>query len=267
MAATHTLPIISESVQKPPHERTDSGIDVKEAPSQSRTPTPPLPTGRRGSAQMLLDEAVLTRHSTRLYRPDPVPRAVLERALELATHSPSNSNTQVWRLFVVTGPALARLKAALAREASSPPEDPAPLPAKFKPYVSALGKQVFGEGLGIARDDAEGRRAAVLRNYDFFGAPAGIIVCMSAELAGRAAFSVGMYVQTLLLALTERGVGSCVMVSTAGYPDVVRREVGIPEDLLVLCGIAVGYEDGEANVNKIRSEREGVGKTTVWVDE
>ncbi|RYC55887.1 hypothetical protein CHU98_g10326 [Xylaria longipes] len=81
------------------------------------------------------------------------------------------------------------------------------------------------------------------------------------------AFSVGMYVQTFLLALTELGVGSCVEISVAGYPDVVRREVGIAEDLRVLVAVAVGFEDGEAGVNQIRIARDGVDKTTVWVDE
>ncbi|KAI0411398.1 oxidoreductase [Xylaria grammica] len=184
---------------------------------------------------MLLDEAILARHSTRLYLPRPVPRAALERALELATHAPSHTNTQAWRPFIVTGDALARLKAA-------------------------LGRQVYGEGWGLAHDDA-----AVLRNFEFFGAPVAVLVCMSAALAGQAALSVGMYAQTLLLALTETGLGSCVEISVAGYPGVVAREVGIPGDLRVLCGVAVGFEDLGARVNRIRVVRDLVERHTAWV--
>ncbi|KAI0440543.1 oxidoreductase [Xylaria telfairii] len=216
---------------------------------------------------MLLDEAILSRHSTRLFLATPVPQTLLTRALEFASHSPSNTNTQAWRLFIVTGEALARLKsslmtAAVAREPAIPD-----MPAAFAPYRTALGQQIYGEGWGLAHDDAEGRRAAVLRNYEFFGAPAAVIVCMSAQLVGQAAFSVGMYLQTFLLALTELGVGSCVEISVAGYPDVVKREVGIPDDLQVLVGVAVGFEDGQVPVNRVRSPRDEVARTTVWVGE
>ncbi|KAI0451636.1 oxidoreductase [Xylaria acuta] len=217
---------------------------------------------------MLLDEAILARHSTRLYLPDkPVPRTLLDRALQLATHAPSNTNTQAWRLFIVTGAALARLKSGLtAAAAERAPQVPG-LPAAFAGYRSALGRRIYADGWGLAHDDAAGRRAAVLRNFEFFGAPVGVVVCMDGGLAGQAAFSVGMFVQTLLLALTELGVGSCVEISVAGYPDVVRREVGIEGGLRVLVGVAVGYEDPEAGVNRIRSPRDGVDKNTVWVDE
>lgn len=144
------------------------------------------------SYHMLLDEAIISRHSTRLFRPDPVPDAVLRSALELATHSPSNSNTQAWRLYIVTGPALERLKADLHKEASEgeAPNIP-PLPEKFRPSRSELGRKIYGEGWGIPREDAEARKEAVLRNFEFFGGPVGIIVCMSKELIGYAAMSIG----------------------------------------------------------------------------
>ncbi|KAI0204934.1 Nitroreductase-like protein [Astrocystis sublimbata] len=247
----------SVTLQTPTHERTDSRSEA-EAESNSQQPLP----GRRGSQHMLLDEAIITRHSTRLYLPKPVPRSLLERALALAAHAPSNTNSQAWRLFMVTGSALERLKSGLVSAASEEQrvaQTPV-LPEEFKQHRSALGRQVYGEGWKIPREDA------VLRNYDFFGAPVGVIVCMSAELVGQAAFSVGMYLQTFLLALTERGVGSCVEISVTGYPDVVRREVGIPDSLSILVGVAVGYEDAEAGVNRIKIDRDGVDKTTVWVD-
>ncbi|KZZ97548.1 nitroreductase [Moelleriella libera RCEF 2490] len=215
---------------------------------------------------MLFDEAVISRHSTRLFLPKPVPDTALQSALELATHSPSNSNTQAWRLYVVTGAALDRLKTALKTAATSDaaPNIP-PLPEEFRPWRSDLGKAIYGEGWGIPRDDAEARKKAVLLNFDFFGAPVGMIVCMSKKLPGFAAMSVGMYLQTLLLALTDRGLGSCVQVSIAGYRDVVRQEVGVAEDLEILCGVSVGYEDEAANVNKVRVKRLGFDETTVFV--
>ncbi|KAK2606470.1 hypothetical protein QQS21_003163 [Conoideocrella luteorostrata] len=217
---------------------------------------------------MPFDEAVISRHSTRLFLPKPIPDDVFNSALQLAAHSPSNSNTQAWRLYVVTGAALQRLKAALTGVASSGvAPNILPLPEEFRPWRSELGKAVYGDGWGIPREDTEARQKAVLHNYDFFGAPVGIIVCMSKKLPGFAAMSVGMYLQTLLLAFTDRGLGSCVQVSIAGYKDVVREQVGIADDLEILCGVSVGYEDTEANVNRVRLRRIGVGETTVFVTE
>ena len=142
---------------------------------------------------MQLEEAIMTRHSSRDFLPTEVPQAVLDRALELARHSPSNSNTQVWRLFVVRGLALERLRAMLyeAAAAASPlsasqsatlsslpgePDHPATvLPPSLQHYRTELGAQIYGApGLGLAREDMAGRREAVLRNFSFFGAPANL---------------------------------------------------------------------------------------------
>ena len=235
---------------------------------------------------MQLEEAVMTRHSSRDFLPTEVPQAVLDRALELARHSPSNSNTQVWRLFVVRGLALERLRTKLyeTAAAASPlsasqsatlsslpgePDHPATvLPPSLQHYRTELGAQIYGApGLGLAREDMAGRREAVLRNFSFFGAPVALVVCMSAELRGQAALCVGLYLQTLLLAVTEAGVGSCVQIAVAGYPNVLRAELDIPDHLDILCGISIGYENPDARINRCRSDREPVGKTTIWVDE
>ncbi|KAI0142749.1 Nitroreductase-like protein [Xylariaceae sp. FL1272] len=212
-------------------------MQESQTPPENSSTTPSPEQDKMSAVSMLLDEAILSRHSSRLYTSKPVPREILETALELATHSPSNSNTQAWRLFIVTGAALKRLTSAL------------------------------GEGWQIPREDAEARKAAVLRNFEFSRAAVGVVVCMSDSLPGRAAFSVRMYVQTFLLGLTERGVGSCVEVSISGYTDVVKREVGIPEHMPVLCGISIGYEDKSVGVNHVRSGREFVEKIAAWVDE
>jgi nitroreductase len=121
--------------------------------------------------------------------------------------------------------------------------------------------------MGIPREDAAGRRAAVLRNYEFFGAPVVAIVCMDKALGLADSMGVGMYLQTLMLALTERGLSSCVEVSVAGYPEIVRRELGIGEEMEVLCGVAIGYEDLEFKGNGLRIGREDIDVTTKWLDE
>jgi Nitroreductase family len=95
-----------------------------------------------------------------------------------------------------------------------------------------------------------------MRNFDFFGAPLAGIVSMHRELGPADAVSVGMYLQTLILALTARRLGTCVEVSVAGYHDVVRAELNIPPELTIITGLAVGYADPDFPANKLRIGRD-----------
>ena len=168
-----------------------------------------------------LEQVIRERHSTRLFLPQPVPRALVEEALVLAQHAPSNSDIQPWHMVFASGPPRDRLVKALLEEAQRRPPNIPPLPEAFRHYRRELGAQVYG-AMGIAREDKAGHDAAVLRNWEFFRAPLAGIVCMHRDLGPADALGVGMYLQTLLLALTARGLGTCVEVSIAGYPEIVR---------------------------------------------
>ena len=126
-----------------------------------------------------------------------------------------------------TGAARDRLVTAVLAEARSKPPEIPPLPEGFAHLRRELGAQLYGS-MGIAREDTEGRRVAGLRNWEFFRAPLAGIVCIHSDLGPADCLCVGMYLQTLLLALTVRGVGTCVQVSIAGYPDIVREQLDIP---------------------------------------
>ncbi|HEY9777145.1 MAG TPA: nitroreductase [Planktothrix sp.] len=202
-----------------------------------------------------VDQAIQKRHSVRKFLPKPVPKELIIESLELAQHAPSNSNIQPWRVFVAAGDVRDRLREALLKVASeSEPNVPA-LPEHYKHYRSELGLQVYGVGMGIPRDDKEGRRKAVLRNWEFFGAPIVGIVCMDKELGNADVLGVGMYLQTLVLALTARGLASCVQVALAGYPEILYKELEIPRQLTILCGISIGYPDPDFGANKLNIGR------------
>ena len=171
-----------------------------------------------------LDQIVMERHSTRLFLTRPVPRELVDEALALAVQAPSNSNIQPWRVVFASGPARDRLVAALLEEAQRGPPNIPPLPESFRHFRQELGAEVYG-AMGITREDKAGHDAAVLRNWEFFRAPLAGIVCMHRDLGPADALSVGMFLQTLLLALTARGLGTCVEVSVAGYPEIVRAQL------------------------------------------
>ena len=213
-----------------------------------------------------LDQTILERHSTRLFLSQPVPRGVVDEALALAVHAPSNSNIQPWHLVFASGPRRDRLVKALLEEAQRRPPNIPPLPESFKHFRTDLGKQVYG-AMGISREDTAGHTAAVLRNWEFFRAPLAGIICMHKDLGPADALSVGMFLQTLLPALTARGLGSCVEVSIAGYPEIVRAQLSIPEELSILCGMAVGYPDPDFAGNKLHVDRETIEKNAVFLDD
>jgi nitroreductase len=194
-----------------------------------------------------------------MFLPQPVPRAVVDEALALAQYAPSNSNIQPWHLVFASGPPRDRLVAALLDEAQRRPPTIPPLPESFQHYRRELGAQVYG-AMGITREDTAGHTAAVLRNWEFFRAPLAGIVCMHRDLDPADALSVGMCLQTLLLALTERGLGTCIEVSVAGYPEIVRAQLAIPAELSILCGLAVGYPDPDFPANRLHISREAVEK-------
>jgi nitroreductase len=212
-----------------------------------------------------LDQTIRDRHSTRLFLPRPVPRVLVDESVALAIHAPSNSDIQPWHLVFASGPRRDRLVKALLAAAQSRPPDIPPLPESFKHFRSELGAQVYG-AMGIAREDKEGHRAAVLRNWEFFRAPLAGIVCMHKDLGTADAVGVGMFLQTLLLALTARGLGSCVEVSITGYPEVIRAQLDIHAELSILCAVAIGYPDPDFAANKLHVGRNSIGKKIVFLD-
>ncbi|MBP1820433.1 nitroreductase [Mycobacterium sp. OAE908] len=212
------------------------------------------------------DDVVRQRNSTRMFlRDKPVPRELIEEAVELAMRAPSNSNIQPWRLFIASGPRRDRLVEALLEEASVDLPVTTGIPETFLPLRQELGGLVYGS-MGIARHDKDGRRLAQLRNWEFFRAPVGAVVCMHRDLGLVDSLGVGMFLQTLVLALTERGLGTCVQVSIAAYPEILRAQLGIPDDLTVLCGLAIGYPDPAFAGNSLFTPRNPVETNVVFLD-
>src|ERR1700753_887405 len=181
-----------------------------------------------------LDGTIRERHSIRMFlRDKPVPAELIDEALELAIRAPSNSNTQPWHLALTSGAARDRLVAdpLQAAEARGAPANT--LPPAFAHHRIETGAIVY-PAMGILREDKEGRRAAVMRNFEFFRAPIGGVVSVHRDFDYVDSMAVGMFLQTFVLALFARGIGTCVQVCVAGYPDVLRQHCEIPDEYRIL---------------------------------
>ena len=206
-----------------------------------------------------VSSTVLARHSTRAFcSKRQVPISVVEDSLRLAQHSPSSTNLQPWRLTLVSGAALRRLSSALTSAFRSGAELQLPaIPAPYQHYRTTLGQHVYGpEGYNIPRGDTAAHMEAVARNFNFYNAPLIGVVTVDAELSDADVLSVGAWLQTLMLLLTEQGLGTQVSVSTVGYSDIIRQELGISGDMKILCTIGIGYEDEGEGINRLKMPRD-----------
>ncbi|WP_042398465.1 nitroreductase [Streptacidiphilus carbonis] len=216
-------------------------------------------------------EAVASRRAVRGFADRPVPRETLERALAAAAWAPSGSNLQPWHAYVVTGGPLAGIKKRVGeRLASGEPWDeaeyemyPAALKSPYRERRSAFGEQRYG-ALGIGREDWEARQRAAAANWDCFGAPAALFCYLDRDM-GRPQWSdVGMYLQTVMLLLRAEGLHSCPQMSWAKFHGTVAEVLSPPGELVLFCGMSIGFEDVAAG--EARTGRAPLDETVTFVD-
>jgi hypothetical protein len=215
-----------------------------------------------------LDQTIRERRSVRGFLPNPVPREVLEEVLGLAQHAPSNCNVQPWRVYIASGNTLEKLRAALLQEVTtaSSPVMVAPIDEFLGVYREkqvACAVELYGK-MRIERDDRVGRLNASLRNFQFFDAPHVAYICMAKSFGIGVALDVGMYVQTLMLAMQSRGISSCAQAALRAYPELVGEHLGIPDDEQILCGLSFGYEDPTVPANQTRQPRDPISSNVVF---
>ena len=192
---------------------------------------------------MSVSEVLQKRFSIRAFKDTPVPQQVLDEIFTLAQHAPSNCNIQPCRAYVVSGAKKDQLKTELVEAvASGKPPNP-----DFEWNVGYQGvhrERQFGSAnalysaMGIDRKDKERRQVAMLRNWQFFGAPHAAFFTMEKYLKMTGAVDLGIYAQTVAMLMTERGISSCMQGALGMYPDPVRKMFGLPEEVGIQIGRA-----------------------------
>lgn len=214
---------------------------------------------------MHIDAAIRSRKSVRSFMPWNVPKSVIEHILKVASRAPSGNNVQPWHVHVLTGQAKQNLCddiiASATDEAGQHAAEYEYYPTEwFEPYQQRRREVGFSlyEKLGIKRDDPAARDRQMLRNYQFFDAPVGLLISLDRRLNTGSYMDLGMFIQNILLAARGQGLHTCAQAAFAWYHQVIRAHLPLADNDILVCGIALGHEDRDAPENSLETPREPV---------
>jgi nitroreductase len=219
----------------------------------------------------IVDHAIISRRSLRAFLPRPVPREMIAEILDAAARAPSGTNMQPWRGYVLVGEAKAKLCAAV--QAVFDAEEPGHrqevqyYPTEFfEPYLSRrrkVGWELYGM-LGIARGENAKMRAQHRRNFQFFDAPVGMVFTINRGLATGSWLDYGMFLENVMVAARARGLDTCAQAAWTHYHKAMRPVLGMAEEEVVVCGMALGWADPDAPENRLATERVGSDRFMDW---
>lgn len=214
-------------------------------------------------------DAVTGRRSIRRFLPTLVAEQTIRGILQASTRAASGTNIQPWLVHVACGESRDRLSREVlaAAQADESSLEYHYLPERLKePYLSRrrkIGYDLYAV-YGIDRQDFAARQSAMLRNYEFFGAPVGLFFTMERDMALGAWLDCGMFMQNVMLVARAYGLETCPQQAWCDFGAVVHRELAIPDSHILLSGMALGYADCSANENRLVSDRVGVDEFTTW---
>jgi len=214
---------------------------------------------------MSVTTALNSRYTVRAFKPDPIEKNTLQKIFEAALRAPSWANTQPWEIYVAGGDVLNRLRQAYQEHLKNcvPRNPDLSVPREWPPDLLKRMEAVKAERFAILEkgclDNSILKDISQL-NYKFFGAPIVVYLCMDRTLTPWSIFDLGLLAQSIMLAAQQFGVGSAPAVTLVSHPELIRAELNIPEDLLIIIGVALGYADRDHPQNKYRSPRRAIGE-------
>ncbi|MCS0630913.1 nitroreductase [Telluria mixta] len=225
--------------------------------------------------QRAVDAAITSRRSIRAYLETPVAREDIEAILEVAARAPSGTNTQPWKVHVLTGAAKERLSDRILAAYADPVqnrehvEEYAYYPREWvSPFVDRrrkVGWDLYAL-LGLTRDNKAGMAAQHGRNYRFFDAPVGMIFTIDRIMEQGSWLDYGMFLQNIMVAARGRGLDTCPQAAFTQFHRIISDELGLPENEMVVCGMALGFADPGKVENTLVTEREPLSSFTRFLD-
>ena len=215
--------------------------------------------------QEAVDAAITSRRSIRAFLDQPVDRDDIERILEVASRAPSGTNTQPWKVYVLTGAARSALSEAILAVHLDPEqsrqhtEEYAYYPREWvSPFIDRrrkVGWDLYSL-LGLTRDNKEGMAAQHARNFRFFDAPVGLIFTIDRVMEQGSWLDYGMFLQNIMVAARGRGLDTCPQAAFTQYHRVIAEQLKLPANETVVCGMALGWADPAKIENTLVTERE-----------
>lgn len=215
---------------------------------------------------MNVGEAVASRYSCRAFLPNPVPEATVRDIVERAARAPSGGNLQAWRIYAIAGERVAALKALLASRLGELPTGeggeyqifPTGLKEPYRSRRFAVGEQLY-RSIGVPREDRAARYRQYGKNFAFFGAPVGLFFAIDRTMLPAQWADIGGLIQTVMLLARDHGLHTCPQEAWITWQRTMRAFLALPDDLMLFCGMALGFADEMAPINSWRSTREPLG--------
>jgi len=220
----------------------------------------------------IVAEAITSRRSVRAFLPDAVDEATIRDILTIAARAPSGTNMQPWKVYVVSGEKKQAISDAILnsgiRAEKAKWDEYRYYPDKFfEPYYArrrAVGFALY-DALGIGKRDVDQMRAQHDRNFVFFDAPVGMIFTIDRRLNQGSWIDHGMFLQSIMIAARGKGLHTCPQAAFAPYHNQIRPILGIPDEEIVTCGMALGYEDASKPENRFKTERAELDEFVTFV--
>ena len=222
-----------------------------------------------------VDDAITTRRSLRAFLPTTVPRQTIEDILAVASRAPSGTNTQPWKVYVLTGESRAELSRRILAAHDDPAERathseeyayyPSEWISPFSDRRRKVGWDLYSL-LDIAKTDKARMHAQHGRNYDFFGAPVGLMFTIDRVMRQGSWLDYGMFVQNIMVAARARGLDTCPQAAFTQYHRIISEHIGAGANEQVVCGMSLGFADPDAIENTLVTERDPVNAFTRFLD-
>ncbi|MYM68591.1 nitroreductase [Pseudoduganella sp. FT55W] len=226
-------------------------------------------------AQQAVDAAITSRRSIRAFLPTPVAYEDIAAILQIAARAPSGTNTQPWKVYVLQGERKQQLSSAILAAHNDPvlaaqhKEEYAYYPREWvSPYIDRrrkVGWDLYAL-LGLTRDNKAGMAAQHGKNYDFFGAPVGLIFTIDRIMEQGSWLDYGMFLQNIMVAARGRGLDTCPQAAFTQYHRIIGEQLGLPENETVVCGMALGVADMSKIENSLITERMTVEEFVKFVE-
>lgn len=225
--------------------------------------------------QQAVDDAITSRRSLRAFLPTPVAHEDIVQILQVAGRAPSGTNTQPWKVYVLQGERKQQLSSAILAAHNDPElakqhtEEYAYYPQEWvSPYIDRrrkVGWDLYAL-LGLTRDNKAGMATQHGRNYEFFGAPVGLIFTIDRIMEQGSWLDYGMFLQNIMVAARARGLDTCPQAAFTQYHRIISDQLGLPDKETVVCGMALGVADMTKVENSLITERMRVEEFVKFVD-